>query len=533
MYQPYNLNTEFWEKYMVKVFHFIGNVISTREYILPKKKRKDYLDDNNLKIPKEKLDRAFEIVHHYFTPEVVMRTVRLVISKYLVLTPTLIKMWIKEPEEYIEEIISDAYLFKIETCAEFFYDRLLKFNGDLALSLTDYLLSTIDECNQVSPNQKDFIDKMLLKDACYNALANANSCLASEFNFKNFLANILQREFTVEHELSFVLRRRAAFIIENWASDIEVNDHNLSFRIIVSCLKDNNLVVQIYGAIALKNLIEHLDFKSFTYAEFLRASIEPIVSMVSKMTGSDTTCHLLNIITSIINSLGENVRPFMYDIVNCVSNLWSVSQEKKMILTSIIKILSELVTVLIGGAAELEKQLLPVLLISCDPNNKDALHLLEQGIVLWSTMIEQSGFLSSPILNLFPNILLILQKISDEPKLVKKIAHLILCYLIIGKKEIPKRFWNVLVPAMQIIAVNLHKATHLKDYFFVVHVYIQTTKEEGVNAIKDILKVIWKKMNERLAVSEAYDSGNKLDEVVAAGLVLFSRVSIESPKAFF
>jgi len=68
----------------------------------------------------------------------------------------------------------------------------------------------------------------------------------------------------------------------------------------------------------------------FQYKDILPTSFRAIIRLVNDMTGSDTTCHVLNLISVITTSLGEQVRTFVDDIINYIRALWLDSQEKKI-----------------------------------------------------------------------------------------------------------------------------------------------------------------------------------------------------------
>ena len=71
----------------------------------------------------------------------------------------------------------------------------------------------------------------------------------------------------------------------------------------------------------------------------------------------------------------------------------------------------------------MESQLYPVLQMSCNPQNKDALHVLDEGMILWLNMVQQSAFLTESLLLFFPNLLDIVKANRDDRHVLRKSAH--------------------------------------------------------------------------------------------------------------
>jgi len=241
------------------------------------------------------------------------------------------------------------------------------------------------------------------------------------------------------------------------------------------------------------------------------------------MSGSSTTCHVLLIVSTIITALGEQSRPFMYEIVNCVSELWKKAQNQKMVLANIIRILGTLVEVLVGGAAELETQLLPVLNLSCDPLYRDSIHILDEGLILWSNMIEQSGFLSENIQKFFSRAVSIADSNRDDQKVLRKLIHLIENYILIGKKPFVQQNLQHIVVIFQLCILNIKRSQYLSETFDVIALFIQMFSTELLPSIKECLTIAWNTLLRR-------EKDN--DVAFFGGMMLFCRLLVENFEYF-
>jgi len=432
----------FWEKYYVQILNFFANAISSREYretpLNLKQNRKDAEDREP--VIDEKVIQGQTIVNLFFNVETTMTMMNLLIFRYLQLTPELLELWETDPEALLEEEISDAYLFKITPSAEYFFYRLLLFNEAISEPLLSLILDTLNECKKITSDHPHFLKSVLIKDSCYYAISLSGGVLAdTSLDFKHFLMHYILPDFNNNHHYSYIIKRRIAMVLEYWVPEIR-SCRGEAYKLAAAILCDKDLVVRVHGATALRSLIEDFDFDSGKYLQFIRPSLSGIINLVSDMSGSATTCHILNLITVIITTLGEQSRPYMYDIMQCVSVLWKKSRHQKMVIANIIRILGTLVEVLVGGAAELEEQLLPVIALSCDPYSQDSLYILEEGLILWSNMIEQSGFLSENLKALFPAVLVIAETNRDDFKVLRKLVHLVECngtLLWVGNRLLP------------------------------------------------------------------------------------------------
>jgi len=189
-----------------------------------------------------------------------------------------------------------------------------------------------------------------------------------------------------------------------------------------------------------------------------------------------------------------------------------------MVLANIIRILGTLVEVLVGGAAELETQLLPVLNLSCDPLHRDSIHILDEGLILWSNMIEQSGFLSENIQKFFTRAVSIADSNRDDQKILKKLIHLTECYILIGKKQFVQQNLQHIILIFHVCILHIKRASYLAEVFEVISLFIQLFSTELLPSIKECLTVSWNTLLRR---------EKENDVAFFGGLMLFCRLLIE------
>uniref|UniRef100_A0A6B2KX94 Importin N-terminal domain-containing protein n=1 Tax=Arcella intermedia TaxID=1963864 RepID=A0A6B2KX94_9EUKA len=510
------------EKLLVHILNFLSDVLTSREYLSPYQdllKCKKHIKQEELSEEKVKIGQS--TLRNFFDKDKLLSIVRILISRYLIMSEKAIEAWKEDPEEFLEEELSESHKFKLIPATEYLFHRILRYYPGIGVPLFDIIRDTLTECNMAGPNN---FEAILLKDACYYAFALTVPA-ASNIDFKKFFFEFMAKEFSVSYPNAFIIKRRVAYVTELWASEIS-DFHKDVYRMCIACLDDRDMLVQVYGATTLRAILEDFDIRDEKYLEFIKPSVQYIVALVKKMSGSSTTCHILKIISLVIQELKEQVRPHMDLIVECVSSLWEVSQQKKMVLASIITILSKLVEVLIGGAAELELKLIPIISICSETAYIKDVPVLDEILDLWGNVIEQMPYLTPQLLQLYPKSLLVAKENIEDPPTLRKILHITEAYILIGKEQFYKQHFESLVSNLTIALSNMYKPHHIIDTIELIEIMVRVVKIEPVTAINTLLRTCWNLMIRKFSQKD-------MEEPVGYGLVLFGRIFLTNEGKHF
>jgi hypothetical protein len=113
---------------------------------------------------------------------------------------------------------------------------------------------------------------------------------------------------------------------------------------------------------------------------------------------------VFNLVYTLVERLGEQVRPFAGSILEVLPGLWEQGDGQSLLRVQLVQTLQKLVTALGTDCGVAAPILLPLLGYCTDPEQPEALNLLEDGLSLWYEALQQMPALDPTLLPLFPNI---------------------------------------------------------------------------------------------------------------------------------
>jgi hypothetical protein len=444
-------------------------------------------------------------------------------------TPQMMEHWKEEPEDYIESELSASQSYNIVASALYTYHRILKSGDEVAIK--SYVL--IKECVKECMNKPDSFDSVMLKDACYNALGN--SCGAMNglpgVDFEAFFLDTIAVDFGRNpHTL---LHQRIMQVIDGWAPNLimsELYSPNLddaAFQMCLTCLGSEDLVVRIFGSMAIRSLLERIDYDDPLYTKYLTSSVSLVVKLANDMTGSPLAIRVvLDNVSLIICSLAEKIEPYAEQIILSMGSLWNVSQSKGLVLGSIVKIMTELVSAIPGCVVVLDNQLVEILVFCCNSKNVHSVALLDPGLVLWGAMLQQSQTLSPNLCTLFSYMEPLFIDNRTDRHTCKALLEILQWYIIIGNAPFINPNIAIIVRCLLTAMTIKTENTVLINALDTCHSLVMMFPNDSPPVLVDVLK-------ETLVVLVRHKNNGKFKGTFFRGMALFCRIIVTNKDFFF
>eukprot|EP01126_Amoeba_proteus_P050466 TRINITY_DN5960_c0_g1_i9.p1 TRINITY_DN5960_c0_g1~~TRINITY_DN5960_c0_g1_i9.p1 ORF type:complete len:885 (+),score=192.22 TRINITY_DN5960_c0_g1_i9:561-3215(+) len=454
----------FQEKYYVQIITFLADILSTSEY---------NVSDVGTEIPVAKA-----IILKLFTKDTILGLTRQTIFKYLKLTPKMLELWQEDAEEFILEEMSDAYQDKLQPCAEYFFFWLLRVDPSVLPQIGKVITTWIvDSDKKGTQGDTNFL---LNKESCYFAF----SLCGNDFRTPN---DIQFRTFFLEHVLKYfpgqhmIVKRRIAYAIHMWSRQIQEEKLvRQAFEILIACFGVEDLVCRLWAAMSFKTLLAEFNFKSPKLVRYLGPAMEGVLKLVEVMNGGPITVQVLEIISNVIVKMGEAIRPYMTRLLANMNTLWDLSQEKKLVLAGIIRILGDLVAALVGSAMELEQTLLPFLEMTLDRERNRYLEVLDEGLMLWWYMLQQSPFLSMNMEKRFVSLETLLIESNGDTEIFQSVINVMIAYVLTGKQAFFNSHLNQILELLRLCLSETHRNSTIVATTEFLKICVRTFAADGV-----------------------------------------------------
>lgn len=124
--------------------------------------------------------------------------------------------------------------------------------------------------------------------------------------------------------------------------------------------------------------------------------------------------HVLNVMTLMVERVGQTIKPHTEAFMHYLPGLWRESEEYYMLRCAIVSTLVQLVKALGNDSAKLNPFLLPVIQLGTDVRQNAIVYLLEDSLQLWLTVLEFSTTMTNDLMQLFNNMPALLEYSSEN-----------------------------------------------------------------------------------------------------------------------
>ncbi|GBE79528.1 ARM repeat-containing protein [Sparassis crispa] len=368
--------------------------------------------------------------------------VRLLVTRYIPLKPSDLEDWMADPEEWVrtEEQDNEQWIFELRACGE----RVLV---SLANQYRQYVTPLLEATfKQVVGQYSIDLAGILQKEALYCAIGRCAPRLKEVIPFNEWLSRTLLAEARETNANYPILKRRIAWLIGKWISDMcsPANDPNI-WTVLVHLLQDRgpgtDVVVRLTAAMALRECVDTIEFNENVFAPFLSTAVNELVLLMAEMDSVDSKRQVANSLNAVIERVGTRIIPLIPNVAEPIPQLWTAAEGDWLMKASL----------LVTSAKE-HSQSLHVLVVALVRESfmpGAAVQLDEDAFVLWQSALRNATTIESVsggpgLIDLFP---LVVSLLSQNLDLLGSIGSIIESYYLLNAPRV-----------LQLYAVDLFRA---------------------------------------------------------------------------
>ncbi|KAG9453520.1 hypothetical protein H6P81_006424 [Aristolochia fimbriata] len=472
-----------FEQFLIQCMVMVKSVLECKEYKSSPIGR--VVNDNGLTVEnmKRNISNAVaDILASLLPNERVILLCNILIRRYFVFTANDLEGWYKNPEGFHHEQDMIQWTEKLRPCAEALYIVLFENHRQL---LGPVVVSILHEAMEGCPAlETEISPKMLLKDAAYTAAGHVYYELSSYLNFNDWFKGVLSPELSNGHPNMRIIHRKIAFILGQWVSEIKGDMRKPVYFALIRLLTDEDLAVRLAACRSLGFLVGDINFQEEDFMDLLPSCWDLCFNLVEQVQEFDSKVQVLNLISVLIEHIGEKIIPFANKLVDFFQKVWEESTGESLLQIQLLVALRNFVSALGIHSPVCYDMLLPILRMCIDVNNPDELNLLEDGVLLWESAISHAPSMVPQLLELFPYLLAVMEKSFDHLKVAIEIIE---GYIILGGREFLNRHASIVAQLLDGTVGNVNDKGLLST-FPVIEILIQLFPNEVPPLISNSLQ---------------------------------------------
>ncbi|XP_046677970.1 importin-11-like [Homalodisca vitripennis] len=383
-----------FERFLIQCLNLLKGILLCPEYkpakIIEETKEPDTL-------------RAHQIKITFFETTILNAMCRKLITQYFLLTPQDLQQWDTDPEGFVTDEGGECWKYSLRPCTETLFLALFH---EFRETLTPLLLQLITQIH--GPVDPHDLPAILAKDAVYNAVGIAAFDLYDEVNFDEWFTTTLQAELQIRAGNYRVVRRRVAWLLGQWTGvKLSCELRPTLYAAMLPLLQpQEDIAVRLTACSTIKNAVDDFEFNTEQFLEYLDPLFGLLFSLLKEVHECDTKMHVLGVLSFVVERVGVAIRPHANALVQYLPLLWQESVDHNMLRCAIVSTLVHLVKALgtLSESAMMSEFLLLVIQLSTDTQQPSHVYLLEDGLELWLTLLENSTAMSQPLLLLYNNM---------------------------------------------------------------------------------------------------------------------------------
>ncbi|XP_020265316.1 importin-11 isoform X2 [Asparagus officinalis] len=375
----------------------------------------------------------------------------ILIKRYFIYTGKDLDEWHQNPESFHHEQDMIQWTEKLRPCAEALYIVLFENNRNV---LAPVVVSILHEAMRGSPPvESEITPGMLLKDAAYSAAGHVYYELSNYLNFSEWFRSSLTQELSNEQPNMRILHRKIALVLGQWVSEIKGDTRKLVYHALIRLLQDNDIAVRLAACRSLCYLIQDSNFSEQDFYDLLPMCWGLCFKLVKDVQEFDSKVQVLNLISVLIEHIGEKIIPFASQLVDFFQKIWEESTGENLLQIQLLTALRNFICSLGYQSSICYNMLLPILQCGIDVNNPETLSLLEDSVLLWEATLSHASSIVPQLLDLFPYLVSIMERSFDHLQVAVDIIE---DYLIFGGMEFLSRHASSLATLLDGIISNVN-----------------------------------------------------------------------------
>lgn len=472
-----------FERFIVQCFNLVKAILLCAEYRIAKEPEgvvARYLAEESKE--QATLD-ACKIKEEFFNHDTLVGICRRLLTFYFLLTEEDLNCWDTSPEEFAVDEGGEAWKFSLKPCTEVLFLALFH---EFRQTVTPVILEMVQNVQNMGATQD--LPAILYKDAVYNAVGLTAFDLFGDIDFDNWFAQSLTPELKNKDIRHRIIRRRIIWLAGQWVGvKLSVKNRPMFYEAVLDLLDpQEDLVVKLTAANALKDAVDDFDFSTEQFMPYLEATVNKLYQLLRQVSECDTKMAVLYVLSYVIERMFRLIQPYAAELANYLPLLWETSGDHNMLRCAIISLLVHLVQglgVLSGG---LQSFLLPVISLSTDVSQPCHVYLLEDGLDLWWALLQNTAAFTPELLTLSKNLLPLLELGTEN---LRTCMQIIQAYILLAPKEFLSLCGNDIVVSSCSLIKDM-RSEGITMVMRVVEVIFKVFPEEGPHLFAPILPFV-------------------------------------------
>uniref|UniRef100_A0A1B6L138 Importin-11 n=1 Tax=Graphocephala atropunctata TaxID=36148 RepID=A0A1B6L138_9HEMI len=410
---------QLFERFLIQCLNLLKGILLCPEYkpakIIEETKELDTLKAHQIKVT-------------FFETTILNAMCRKLVTQYFLLTPQDLRQWDSDPEGFVTDEGGECWKYSLRPCTETLFLALFH---EFRATLTPLLLQLITQTH--GPVDPHNLPAILAKDAVYNAVGIAAFDLYDEVNFDEWFTTTLQAELQIKAGNYRVIRRRVAWLLGQWTGvKLSCELRPTLYAAMLPLLQtQEDTAVRLTACSTIKNAVDDFEFNTEQFLEYLDPLFGLLFSLLKEVHECDTKMHVLGVLSFVVERVGVAIRPHANALVQYLPLLWQESADHNMLRCAIVSTLVHLVKALgtLSESAVMSEFLLLVVQVSTDTQQPSHVYLLEDGLELWLTVLENSTAISQPLLLLYNNMNPLLETSTEN---LRTCFYIIQAYILLA-----------------------------------------------------------------------------------------------------
>lgn len=378
--------------------------------------------------------------------EFVEDAVRLLVTRFIPLNLADLEGWMSDPEEWVnlEDKENDQWEYELRPCGE----RVLM---TLSSQYKDYVTPLLETTfKQIIAQPTVDSASVIQKEALYCAIGRCAIHLREVIPFSQWIQHNLLAEARETNQYYPIIKRRIAWLIGKWISDMcsPANDPNV-WEILIHLLRDRGLgtdsVVRLTAATALRECIDTVDFDIDVFVPYLPTAVIELVKLMGEADTIEVKQRLAKSLNVVIERAGPRIAPHAQMISEGIPQLWTAAGEEWLFKAQLLVVVTSLVSAM-KEQSSLNSLVVPLVQDGLSPGV--AINLDEDALNLWLAAVRNSsslGYAGGPgLLDLVP---LAVSLLSDNLDLLGKIVSIVESCLFVDAPAVLQSFARPLMNA--------------------------------------------------------------------------------------
>ncbi|OQV22380.1 Importin-11 [Hypsibius exemplaris] len=373
----------------------------------------------------------------YFGQPNVIAMIEVLVTKLLPLTPADMERLTQDTEDYCNEIEGyDNWKFCLRPSAESLLSALCYSNQDISGNKIVELIKVTTSGHDVP---------MIVKEAVYLSAGLAAFHLFDMLDFDALFRDHLWREFQDKSIQNMILRRRILWLIGEWCSvRLAAESRVALFQLLVEGLAPSeHLAVRLMAAKVVKSTVDVFEFRVEDMAPVAPAIFQGLLLLVTECTSNDSQVVILNSLNITLERLESQVHPFVPKLLQCLMDLWTESGDSHLVQCGIVTAVKTTVRALKRDAVQIEGFASELIAMSTDLLNPAHVHLLTDGLDLWTALLQNSEVCTPRLQKLLTERLPALLEVTSEN--MEIVMEVLEGYLILAPEPFFTGFYDTLV----------------------------------------------------------------------------------------